>query len=210
MYNELGHYFLVLGIFFVLIYNKRPTTVSLFFFFSTISFFGFLFCYISFDFSNYNVITNSNANVPLFHKISRTWSNHEGSLLLWCWILSFYGFIFGYQARPYNISKPGCSKNIILFRKLLVAFCFASFIKKKNIKFKRHLQNLFDTINRKSSLKSQFKAAPSSLLREPSDTKLENNANTRRYKRATRLTKWEELKKKIKIIYICSTFYGII
>jgi len=83
MYNELGHYFLVLGIFVVLIYNKRPAAISLFFF-PTISFFGILFCYISSNFFNYNVFTNSNANAPLFHKISRTWSNHEGSLLIWC------------------------------------------------------------------------------------------------------------------------------
>jgi hypothetical protein len=51
MYNELGHYFLVLGISVVLTYNKRLATVSFFFFFSTISFFGILFYYISSDFS---------------------------------------------------------------------------------------------------------------------------------------------------------------
>ncbi len=154
MYNELGHYFLVLGIFVVLAYNKKLATISLFFFFSTISFFGILFCYISSDFSNYNVFTNSNVNAPLFHKITRTWSNHEGSFLLCCWILNFYGFIFGYRTQPCNISKRRCSKNVFLFHRPLVAFHFASFIKKENIKFRRHLQNLFDTINRKSSLKS--------------------------------------------------------
>ncbi|KAG6543396.1 hypothetical protein Mapa_015311 [Marchantia paleacea] len=69
------------------------------------SFFGILFCYISFDFSNYNVFTNSNANAPLFYKISVTWSNHEGSMLLWCWILRFYRFLFCYLAQPYNIPK---------------------------------------------------------------------------------------------------------
>jgi hypothetical protein len=85
----------------------------------------------------------------------------------------------------------------------MVAFRFLSFIKKENIKFRRHLQNLFDTINRKSSLKSQFKAAPSSLLQEPSDIKLENNANTRRDKRHVRLTRWKELKKQnIYLLYV--------
>ena len=68
MYNELGHYFLVLSIFVALTYNKRPAAVSLYFFFFTISFFGILFCYISSDFSNYNVFTNTNANAPLFYK----------------------------------------------------------------------------------------------------------------------------------------------
>jgi len=33
MYNELGHYLLVLGIAVVLTYNKKPVAVSSFFFF---------------------------------------------------------------------------------------------------------------------------------------------------------------------------------
>ncbi len=58
MYNGLGHYFLVLGISIVLTYNKRHAAVSLYFFFSTISFFGILFCYISSDFSNYAYLSH--------------------------------------------------------------------------------------------------------------------------------------------------------
>jgi cytochrome c biogenesis factor len=101
-----------------------------------------LFCYISSNFSNYNVFTNSNANAPLFHKISGTWSNHEGSLLLWCWILSFYGFIFGYRARPCNISKRGCSKIYLFFRRSLVAFRFAFFYKERKYKIQMSFAEL--------------------------------------------------------------------
>nr|YP_009040968.1 CcmFN [Tetraphis pellucida]AGN74210.1 cytochrome c biogenesis factor N [Tetraphis pellucida]AHI16013.1 cytochrome c biogenesis factor N [Tetraphis pellucida]AIB08439.1 CcmFN [Tetraphis pellucida] len=191
MYNELGHYFLVLSIFVALTYNERPAAVSLYFFFFTISLLGILFCYISSDFSNYNVFTNSNANAPLFYKISGTWSNHEGSLLLWCWISSFYGFFFGHRARPCNVSKRGCSKNIFFFRRPLVAFCSAFPMKRENKRFRRHLlQNLFGTINRKSSLRSQPEAAPSGLLQEPSDKRLENGANARENKRPVRLQRW--------------------
>jgi len=43
MYNELGHYFLVLGIFIVLTYNKRPTIVSFYFFFLPFPFLVFCF-----------------------------------------------------------------------------------------------------------------------------------------------------------------------
>jgi ABC-type transport system involved in cytochrome c biogenesis permease subunit len=198
MYNELGHYFLVLSIFVALTYNKRPAAISLYFFFFTISFFGILFCYISSDFSNYNVFTNSNANAPLFYKISGTWSNHEGSLLLWCWILSFYGFFLGHRVQPCNVSKRGRSKYIFFFRRPLVASCSAFFIKKENKQFGHHLlQNLFGTRNRKSSLKSQSKAAPSGIVQEPSDKRLENGANARENKRPIiRLKKWKELKKK--------------
>jgi hypothetical protein len=205
MYNELGHYFLVLSIFVALTYNKRPAAVSLYFLFFTISFFGILFCYISSDFSNYNVFTNSNANAPLFYKISGTWSNHEGSLLLWCWILSFYGFFFGYWARPCNLSKRGCSKNIFFFRRPLMAFRFASLTKKENKRFRRHLlQNLFGTINCKSSLKGQFKVAPLGFGQEPSDKRLENGANARENKRPVGLKRWKEFEK------IKSRFYFLL
>nr|ULQ69181.1 cytochrome c biogenesis protein ccmFN [Cyperus sp. YangQE3368] len=54
--------------------------------------------------SLYNVLT---ANAPFFYQISGTWSNHEGSILLWCWISSFYGFLLSYRGRPqsHNVSK---------------------------------------------------------------------------------------------------------
>lgn len=96
MYNELGYYFLVLSIFVVLIYNKRFVVILFYFFCFIIFFFGILFCYIFFDFFNYNVFINLNVNVFLFYKILGIWFNYEGSLLLWCWILSFYGFFLGY------------------------------------------------------------------------------------------------------------------
>jgi cytochrome c biogenesis factor len=115
MYNELGHYFLVLGISVVLTYKKRPIVVSFFFSFSTISFFGNLFCYISSDFSKYNVFTNSNANVLLFHKIFGTWYNHEGSLLLWCWILNFMDFFFVIGLYPTIFQNEGATKIYLFF-----------------------------------------------------------------------------------------------
>jgi cytochrome c biogenesis factor len=117
MSPELGHYFLVLSISVALTNKLRPVAVSLHFLLFTMSFFGILFCYIPSDFPNYNVFTNSNANAPLFYKISGTWSNHEGSLLLWCWILSFYGFLFCYPARPSNVSEQagGTEKKNIYF-----------------------------------------------------------------------------------------------
>lgn len=67
---------------------------SSFFLFLSLSFFGTINNYICSDFSIYNTTTNSTADIPLFYKISATWSNHEGSLLLWCWLLSFSAFVF--------------------------------------------------------------------------------------------------------------------
>ncbi len=61
---------------------------------TVISFFSLMFTYIVSDFSNFNVFQNSHSKKPLIYKISGTWGNHEGSMLLWISILSVYGFFF--------------------------------------------------------------------------------------------------------------------
>ncbi|MCB8879104.1 heme lyase CcmF/NrfE family subunit [Acidisoma cellulosilytica] len=43
------------------------------------------------DFSVINVAEYSSARTPLLYKITGAWGNHEGSILLWCLILSFCG-----------------------------------------------------------------------------------------------------------------------
>jgi cytochrome c-type biogenesis protein CcmF len=43
------------------------------------------------DFSVLNVVQNSQSLKPLLFKITGTWGNHEGSILLWCLILSLCG-----------------------------------------------------------------------------------------------------------------------
>ena len=48
--------------------------------------------YVTSDFSILNVASNSHSLKPLLYKISGVWGNHEGSLLLWVWILALFGF----------------------------------------------------------------------------------------------------------------------
>jgi cytochrome c-type biogenesis protein CcmF len=43
------------------------------------------------DFSVLNVAENSHTLKPLIYKITGTWGNHEGSILLWCLILAGCG-----------------------------------------------------------------------------------------------------------------------
>ena len=59
-----------------------------------ISFLALMFSYISSDFSNYNVFQNSHSSKPLLYRITGTWGNHEGSMLLWLLIMIFYNFFF--------------------------------------------------------------------------------------------------------------------
>lgn len=50
--------------------------------------------YITSDFSILNVYLNSHTEKPLLYKITGTWGNHEGSMLLLTLILSLYNAIF--------------------------------------------------------------------------------------------------------------------
>ena len=59
-----------------------------------ISFFSLIYAFIISDFSNETVYNNSHTTKPLFYKISGSWGNHEGSLLLWLLVLTTFLLIF--------------------------------------------------------------------------------------------------------------------
>nr|UHM24651.1 cytochrome c biogenesis Fn [Alkekengi officinarum var. franchetii] len=115
---ELFHYSLFPGLFVAFTYNKKQPPVfgaALAFWCILLSFLGLSFRHIPNNLSNYNVLT---ANAPFFYQISGTWSNHEGSILSWCRILSFYGFLLCYRGRPlsHNVSKGGAESFFSLER----------------------------------------------------------------------------------------------
>ncbi|EGP05547.1 cytochrome c-type biogenesis protein CcmF [Pasteurella multocida subsp. multocida str. Anand1_goat] len=43
------------------------------------------------DFSVQYIVNNSNTNLPLHYRLSAVWGSHEGSLLLWIWLLTLWG-----------------------------------------------------------------------------------------------------------------------
>ncbi len=59
-----------------------------------ISFIGLIISFINSDFSNETVFNHSHTTKPIFYKISGTWGNHEGSLLLWLLVLTLFIFLF--------------------------------------------------------------------------------------------------------------------
>jgi len=59
-----------------------------------ICFFTLIAAFIISDFSVSSVYNNSHSLKPLLYKISGTWGNHEGSLLLWVIILTIFSFLF--------------------------------------------------------------------------------------------------------------------
>ena len=63
----------------------------------TVSFLALIFAFIESDFSVLLVYEHSHTLKPLLYKITGTWGNHEGSMLLWAWLLSVYGLILARQ-----------------------------------------------------------------------------------------------------------------
>ena len=37
------------------------------------------------------VVNNSNSSLPIYYRLSAVWGSHEGSLLLWIWLLTLWG-----------------------------------------------------------------------------------------------------------------------
>ena len=109
MASLIGFYSLIFGlflsffIFFFSIKNFSNTEIfdkkilySIFlqFFFVILSFFCLILSFINSDFSNETVFNHSHTTKPIFYKISGTWGNHEGSLLLWLLVLTLFIFLF--------------------------------------------------------------------------------------------------------------------
>jgi len=108
--SQIGNYSLIFGLilsFFLIIYlflnfygfikinlNNIYSILFLQLFFVFVSFFGLVYSFVISDFSNSTVYNNSHTTKPLFYKISGTWGNHEGSMLLWLLVLTLFIFLF--------------------------------------------------------------------------------------------------------------------
>ena len=113
--NQIGYYSLILGLFLSVLLcgvsikdfnntNKQinQNILSLSFLqlvFVIVSFLSLIISFINSDFSNETVFNNSHTTKPLFYKISGTWGNHEGSLLLWLLVLTLFIFLFLIKSR---------------------------------------------------------------------------------------------------------------
>ena len=107
MIPELGHYALVLALALGLIQSVAPvigarshdaalmrladSTALMQFVFVALSFGALAVCYVNSDFSVQTVFENSHSQMPVIYKFSSVWGNHEGSMLLWVFILSLFG-----------------------------------------------------------------------------------------------------------------------
>ena len=143
--SHLGYYSLILGfalsisLLFYSIYCFRNNNkiinqnifiiFSLHFFSVVLSFLSLVYSFIISDFSNATVYNNSHTTKPLFYKISGTWGNHEGSLLLWQLVLTLFIFLF------IIFSKKQPSKYRLLsifFQQIIISGFFLFLLLKSN------------------------------------------------------------------------------
>ena len=109
-FNQLGYYSLIFGLIFSIILfpiayrdfkivnnsisSNILTILSLQLLSVFLSFISLIISFVNSDFSNETVYNNSHTTKPLFYKISGTWGNHEGSLLLCLLVLILFIFLF--------------------------------------------------------------------------------------------------------------------
>ena len=79
-----------------------------------ICFFTLIAAFIVSDFSLITVYQNSHSMKPIFYKITGTWGNHEGSLMLWVIILTIFSFLFIIYNKNYNYSIMNDLKDFLV------------------------------------------------------------------------------------------------
>jgi cytochrome c-type biogenesis protein CcmF len=90
----------------------------------SIAFGALVHLYIVSDFSVANVAANSHQSKPLVYRISGVWGNHEGSLLLWVWILA----LFGAAVAAFGRNLPVLFKSRVLAIQALIGVGFLAFM----------------------------------------------------------------------------------
>jgi cytochrome c-type biogenesis protein CcmF len=107
MIVELGHFALILALLTALVQSSVPligaarrqlswmavarSTALMQFVLVAIAFAALMHAYVTSDFSVANVYENSHSAKPLLYKITGVWGNHEGSMILWVFMLSLFG-----------------------------------------------------------------------------------------------------------------------
>ena len=140
MIAELGHFSLVLALVLALAQSTLPFVGALRhderliaiapsaalaqFLFVGLSFAALVHAYVVSDFSLLNVVENSHSTKPLLYKITGTWGNHEGSMLLWVLILA----LFGALVAAFGNNLPARLKALVLAVQGWIAAAFLLFI----------------------------------------------------------------------------------
>ncbi|MEC9414498.1 MAG: heme lyase CcmF/NrfE family subunit [Pseudomonadota bacterium] len=138
MLSQFGNFFIALALsasflqtlFFLLgkLYKKSSNLIStltiIHFISISLAFFILLYGFIVSDFSIQNVWENSHTLKPMIYKITGSWASHEGSMLLWCWVMALYGFIISINYQSLN----SVTKSLILMSQGILSLGFTSYL----------------------------------------------------------------------------------
>ncbi|MCK0208997.1 heme lyase CcmF/NrfE family subunit [Starkeya koreensis] len=140
MNPEIGHYALVLSLAVAILMTVIPiwgarsgdealmrvgSTLALVLAgFVSLAFAALVSAYVQSDFSVLNVVENSHSAKPLLYRITGTWGNHEGSMLLWVLVLA----VFGALVALFGTNLPARLKANVLGVQGSIAVAFLLFI----------------------------------------------------------------------------------
>ncbi|MGJ8615779.1 MAG: heme lyase CcmF/NrfE family subunit [Sulfitobacter sp.] len=91
---------------------------------TALAFGALMWAFITSDFSLKLVVANSHSAKPMLYKISGTWGNHEGSMLLWVFIVS----LFGAMAAWFGGGLPPTLRARVLSVQAAIGVAFYAFI----------------------------------------------------------------------------------
>ncbi len=152
MIAEFGHFLLLLALALAIIQsgaawlpgkNNALFNLSLSvsrgqFFLLALSFLALTYCFIVNDFSVSYVAANSNSKLPLIYRICAVWGAHEGSMLLWVFILSIWTLLVGFFSRSLALETRAQILSILG----LISVGFLLFILMTSNPFERLLPNV--------------------------------------------------------------------
>ncbi len=107
----------------VLMGSAGPITLAVFGFVA-FAFGALVQLYVTSDFTVVNVVENSHSQMPLVYRVTSTWGNHEGSMLLWVFVLA----LFGALVAVFGSNLPDRLRALVLSVQGAVAAAFLSFI----------------------------------------------------------------------------------
>src|SRR5436190_1263422 len=114
MFPELGTFSLILALCFSIlqIFQIRKIAVIGQTLFLSVAMLCLIICLLTNDPTVWYVREHSHHALPIFYRIGAAWGGHEGSLLLWCLILSLWSVAFSLFGQK-NLSKQ-ISQSILM------------------------------------------------------------------------------------------------
>jgi cytochrome c-type biogenesis protein CcmF len=134
MFIEIGHFAVILALVLSVVgivspilglRTNRPDwvrigrqAVTLNFFLVSIGMAAMIYSFLTNDFSVKYVAATSNSKLPIFYKVAGLWGGHEGSLLLWVWILTAYSTLvvwMHWRTQPVTMPYLVSVQSLIMF-----------------------------------------------------------------------------------------------